>query len=152
METQQNVTKQDTRVRIYEDIPIEALKPNVGLFDVMEYLNKPIAIGKIEVITAYTDRDVVGNTIEGLQRPIPRLKVSTEPLAVIDRPGAPIELRASELFGLMETQDGVTWSKNASSDLNKFMIRYGVTHPKDLIGKQVVTTLRKGKYLGFYRE
>lgn len=73
----------------------------------------------------------------------PYLYVATEPLPEIG-------VRATRLFNLKEKDGKIVWSKRGH--LQAYLNRLGVSHPKDLVGKEVIVQVEvKGdrKYLTF---
>ena len=65
--------------------------------------------------------------------------------------GKPIELRASKLFGLQETDEGRGWGKETK--LGLYLAKYKVKHYRELIGQKRKIQSQTGKdgkdYLSF---
>ena len=74
------------------------------------------------------------------------VKIETDVITTIKVEGKDTDIRASELLNLKQDRSG-DWviSPNKDSNIQKFMNHFGVTHPKDLFGKECVVTLRPKK-------
>jgi len=120
--------------------------------DLTPYEGKKAKIEKVEVV------EVKSVWVDGKQVPKEKavdtkcLKVSTEKLSEIEVKGEKKELRASELFNLVQDdEDNWGFSTNEKAKLNIFMKKMKVTHPEKLIGKEVLVLEKKG-FLSFNTE
>ena len=80
-----------------------------------------------------------------------KLKVYTDVVTTaVDGEGKEIEIRASELFGMTQTKDGI-WGVpiNEKAGINALLRRCGVKHYTELKGKQVILKA-SGNFLGFF--
>ena len=70
------------------------------------------------------------------------IKITTETVATLDqkdKDGNPIVLKASRMFGLQEDEAGqIGWGEK--TQLGTFLKKKKVSHYKDLVGVEVVTT------------
>jgi len=82
---------------------------------------------------------------------VKKLRVVTEPVATVkDSEGKQKVIRASELFGLTQDENGV-WGvpTHEKSGMSRFLKTLGLKHYKELVGQTVPLKLN-GDYLGFY--
>jgi len=94
--------------------------------------------------------------LDGKELPAPqtitvkKLRVATEVLDIVKMGEKEFPLRASELFSLVRDDSG-NWgfSTNEKANLNIFMKKMKVSHPKELVGKQVVVLAKSTGFLGF---
>ena len=127
--------------------------------DVDKYLGRRTRIEKEEVIRVPSIYGPNGGRLpEGQTVMVPVLKISTEPLEVIQLPdGSTKEIRASELFNLKEKvvngQKIIGFSEHPRNKLFQFLKKMKVNDPKQLIGLYVTIVDRVSKngnkWLGF---
>ena len=156
-----------------QDYDISDLQPiEAGeMMDLSEYEGKKVKIEKTEVIeldSIYAVETIVidGKTFNsGEQLPPGKtvkskaLKVTTEKVGEVKTAEGEVkDLRASELISLKKKADGSWgWSTHKKARIQKLFMRlkakYGeLTHPKELIGKEVTIIIRPGEdisWLGF---
>jgi hypothetical protein len=115
--------------------------------DISPYVGKMAKIEKVELL-----KGAFG----------PYFKISTEPVArevkdqngkvIKDKNGAPIQVRASKVFGLFQDAEG-KWGWDDESKLGLFLKQMKVKNPEQLFGKEVQcqkTAEKDGKqYLTF---
>jgi hypothetical protein len=74
------------------------------------------------------------------------IKPETETIDTLERDGGSIEIKATRVFGLQEDKEGnIGWG--AKTKLGIYLAKMGVTHYRDLVGKEVViqtTTSKEG--------
>jgi hypothetical protein len=74
------------------------------------------------------------------------IKLETETIDTLERDSGSIEVRATRVFGLQKDKDGnIGWG--AKTKLGVYLAKMGVTHYRDLVGKEVViqtTTNKEG--------
>ncbi|MEK6879914.1 MAG: hypothetical protein AABY22_09920 [Nanoarchaeota archaeon] len=131
------------------NIKVEDLTPvkSMPLIDVRKYEGKRAKIAIVEVVDDTTNYNKEGKWVEGLNRPVKKLRVATEILEVIKRDDSPdIELRAEKKFSLKQRKDGSWgWPDNEKSNLYKFMRRQKVSLPIELKGTDVLLTTTPSK-------
>src|SRR3990172_6889558 len=134
------------------------IMPSNKLIDVSRHEGARVKVEKIEKVDLFTQYDLSGTFVKGLKRPVKKLKVSTVILEVIPREGkAPIELRATELFGLKQqtlTDGQIIWgvSDAPKSELFQFMHKQKVDSVEALVGTLVTVTVRSSTVEGDDRE
>jgi len=72
------------------------------------------------------------------------IKIESEVLETIEGKKEPIDIKASNVFGLHEDRDGnIGWGKE--SKLGVYLKKMGVEHYKDLVGKEIIVQSRTSK-------
>ena len=126
--------------------------------DVSEMEGVRSKIDKIEIIDTFSSYDENGNWVEGLKRPVKRLRVSSEVLKEVVVPNKePIKVRASMIFALKETKDVKGhfkwgWSNSPNSKLFQFLKKLKVNTPNELKGKYITVTVRPSRDANDTRE
>ena len=144
-----------------ETIKIDELEEfDAGGVDLEQFEGQKVEIEKVEVVTVKTPWSVDGQMMEkdeeGNQktRDTNVLKVSSSPVTTInDKDGNEVDIRASDLFNLVE-KDGVWgYSKSPKSKIQKFMKKQKVSTPVELIATKALIRTRQNKrgdtFLGF---
>jgi len=116
---------------------LEDLKPvkSEGV-NLKQFHNQQVEIAKIEIIqvpSKFTVKDKQGNHL--LQWV---LRVSSPVLTAIGEGDTKIEFRASELFNLIQDDEGklIGYPESPDSNLMKFAADIGVKTPQEFIGKK----------------
>lgn len=142
-----------------DEIKIENLEElKASVIDVKEFEGTKAKVDKIEVIDGFTSYNDDGVWEEGLQRPIKRMKVSSEVLKVIESSKGSVELRATMIFNLKAKTDktgkviGYGWTNSPNSRLYKFLKKMKVNSPQELLGKYILVTTRPSRKQGDERE
>jgi len=119
--------------------PIEAKGVDLGQFEGQR--------AKIESVEVTKVRSNFGKDGDGESDV---LKVQSVPLTTIeDRDGKDVALRASELFNLTRDENGALgWPTGPNGKLAGFMKKLGVSHPAEVIGKEVVVGIRRKEGTG----
>lgn len=138
--------------------------------DLSDVDKKPAKIGKVEVIETTSDWTYgtgqdQSKLQKGLKRPVEKIRIESEVVkeVEIEKDGKKtiIKIKASELFGMAEPEEGkFLIPVGEKANLNKFLkglklpTGKGATKEslKNLIGKEVVTKVRDNNFLGFYKE
>lgn len=112
--------------------PIKSEQLNLKIFH-----NKPTVIVRatvMQVPSRYTPL-VEGSTTERVKQWV--LKVESDVVSTLKIADKTIEFRASELFNLVQTDQGVLagYPQEEKSNLAKFMKDIGATKPSDIVGK-----------------
>lgn len=72
------------------------------------------------------------------------VKATTGIVASVGKEDDPIELKGSKIFGLQEDEEGqIGWGEETK--LGTFLKAHKVAHYNDLVGKEVVITMRRTK-------
>jgi hypothetical protein len=157
--------QQDVSMSDYESTEdISDLKPSQAKssIDFSEYAGKKYPIERITRTWLKSKFGPAGVTLApGKEIMAPVLKVETIPVTTVtNREGQEIEIRASEIFSLIEEIDNegkktYTWSQNEKGALFKFLKKMKVTSPPELKGKMVILTTRgeePKEFLGFIKD
>lgn len=134
---------------------LEPIKSKGVDFSQFEGQKKPIE--KVEVIDTTTPFDEEGTYHQDLKRDIKVLKVATGVVTTIETNDGAKDIYATELFNLKLDPETSTWGwpTGKKGKLQLFMNKLGVSHPRDLIGKDVILRVRSkegsdNEFLGFF--
>ena len=136
-----------------EEFDVESLgEIETPTIDFEKFEGNKVKIESADVVSVPSKFSKTGNA--------PALRVVTEPIkdngeiVKIGKDGK--ELRASMLFNLTHTESGMFWNKKGK--LAELLFKKNIKHPKELIGKNVVLSVRikqnpgsafPQKFLGF---
>lgn len=144
-----------------EKVKIDELEEfDAGGVDLEQFEGQKVEIETVEVVTVKTPWSVDGQLMEkdeeGNQktRDTEVLKVSSATVTTVnDRDGNEVEIRASELFNLVEKEGKWGYSKSPKAKIQKFMSKQKVSTPLELIATKALIRTRENKkgdtFLGF---
>lgn len=126
--------------------------------DVFKFEGKRVPIDKVEIIDALSSYNEKGDFVEGLKRPVKKLKISTSVLeTVMKADGTPIEIRATAFFNLkckLALDGKEIWgiSQHPKSKLFQFMKKQKISGVDNLKGTLVTITAKPSTVPGDERE
>ena len=146
---EETVQPQDTEQSQTATISLDSLEPMESeSLDLSPFEGKRVTIEKAEVIEVSSQFSETGRQKV--------LRVESEPVTTVETAEGKKEIRASELFNLIEKDGKVGWSKDERGKLQKFLAKMKATKPTELVGKEAVVRLRSKKndfgestFLGF---
>jgi len=106
---------------------------------------KQIALPEID-LKKYIGKKAKIESVKTFEHPQhgPYVQVASDLLDTIEGGSKNIEIRATMAFGLHQDKEG-TWGWGEKTKLGKLLKEFGVTHPNELVGRDITCQIGKRK-------
>jgi len=140
----------DKKTVVESSIKLDDLKPiKSETVDLKQFNNKPVKIEKVSIIQVPSNFTPLkeGSSIDHIPQWV--MKVESEVITSIGEGDTKIEFRCSELFNLIQDENGALkgYPQNDKSNLTKFLKDVGATNPSELVGKSSIAKAYEKEYL-----